>query len=575
MVKICYYVGMSNNEHQNTKNNHETAERLTDPVIQAEVADTAIGAEMAGPTADELALKQQAEALVAELSYEGQAFESPAAIMKRTKNPRAVRGFIQSRRSDPNMGAIYHLADEVWLRNSNSASNKSARSYEYLETLINACQNPELPETPDEVTDMAAESDETTTPPEADQPSGNTKPVIVVVDATPSAQTGASSGNQPTPAAPAAPTETTPPAPSTPRKSPAPKSQPGVRLTPVDKSDNSETETSAEVSVDKVAGWKADLLRINEELQKLNREISLAQNDPRVKADDPLTAQRQTQVAGLKAQRTQLLANIKAANLTPALTAQADKKANDLAAKAQEKATEQAAKDATDRQAKIDSFLTLPPSARQQRKQKRSDALAQLRSDRKLMHDRLENNGMSDELKKVADLLAKHNRKIGGGRLSALSHMAWKVENKWRNHPIHAEEGLDLDAKEQRRDLDEILFAEDGMLVKMFTANNIAYDNFTPKELYDVLFAADAKNVLRSSRVASMGRVSCLASGLVNVGDALAGSANAGLNLAIILPRAGQPLYNREINRRYAAIAHLDKAAAKAAAKRSQSSSAA
>lgn len=567
MMKICYYVGMSHHEKPNTINTPETAERLADPIVSREVADTAIDAVTSDPTPDELSLEEQAESLVAGLSYEGQAFSSPADLMKTHKNPRAVRAFIESRRSDPTMDAMYHLADEIWLRNSGKKSRNSARSDEYLQTLIDGYQHSAMIEN---ATDETPTSDEDTTPPETDQPSGDVQPAINLTSAAAGPapdQPSDNTGNQPAPAALNAPAPTTPaPANQQPADSEA---QVGVRITPVE---NAEAEL---VNLDKLAGWKADILRINEELSTLRREIALSEADTNVKPGDPITARRQSQVKKLEASLENLTKNIEMSHITPELSAEADQMAADIFAKAQKEIAEQATKDATDRQAKIDSFLTLPPSARQQRKQKRSDDLAQLRSDRKLMHDRLESNGMSDQLKKVADLLAKHNRKIGGGRLSALSHMAWKVENKWRNHPIHTEEGLDLDAKEQRRDLDEILFAEDGMLVKMFTANNIAYDNFTPKELYDVLFAADAKNVLRSSRVASMGRVSCLASGLVNVGDALAGSANAGLNLAIILPRAGQPLYNREINRRYAAIAHLDKAAAKAAAKRSQSSSAA
>ncbi len=581
IIKICYYVGMSHHEKSNTINTPENAERLADPIIQREVADAAIDSVTADPNPDELSLKQQAEALVANLSYEDQVFSSPAELMQREKNPRAVRGFIESRRNNPDMPAIFHLADEIWLRNSSSKSRNSARSDEYLQVLLDQSQNPEIPGVSEEAIDQTETtaipeetppSNESTTPSETDQPSGNTKPAITITPAgntNSPTQPGAAPGNQSAPAGPTNPSGPTSPGNPMPRSSTSGNQQPsstepqvGIRITPV------ENEKLDEPKLKEIAGWKADVLRINEELRSLKREIALSEADPKVKLPDPITVQRQAQAKKLESDLERLAKNLERSNLTSDLSAETDRMANDLFNESQEKATKQAAQAIVNRQAKIDSFLTLPPSARQQRKQKRAEDLAQLRSDRKLMSDRLEDSNMSDDLKKVVDLLAKHDRKVGGGRLSALAHMAWRTEHKWRDHPIHAEEGLDLDAKEQRKDLDEILFAEEGMLVKMFTANGIDYNNLTPTELHDVLFAADAKNVLRSSRVAGMGRVSCLVSGLVNIGDALVGSANAGLNLAIILPRSGQPLYGYADHRRYAAIAHLDQAAAKAAEKR-------
>lgn len=543
-------------ENQNSTKNPEIIKQL--PEGASDVADEALDTTTGDPTDRTVQLQNEVEAFLADsdFSYEKYGFQSPTEIIERNgNNPRQARAFIQSRRSNPETPAAVKLADEQYLRAANNKARNSAASDEYLQTLLNAASetveeaspnpvvepdnNSSIPlEAPDE-----PQSEMTATPDVDTDDDSSTVPAVRVKPVT-NATTGSQQPNQPA-------TTNTSPSGNTQPNSPTPNTPaPAVRLSPVDQP-NTPERSGMKIDVNKVAKLKAELLNVERELKRLNNEISLAENDSDVSPNDVLTAERKSRVEALNARRDKLRYQIGEAELTPETAQQTDELAKNLFDDA-------LAKEASARQEQIAALLTVQPSARQERRQQRRENLDQLRSDRESLAEYMKSHELPDEYKKIPGLLSNHARQVGAEKLSRLSHMSFLLERKWRNHPIHS----DLDEEERRKALDEILFAEDGMLLKLFTANSIDYDKLTPGTLHDILFAANTKNVLRASRSASMGRVVCGASNMVSIGfDLTATGLAAGSNF--IVPFADGLYYGHRGRSQRSAIAHLDRAAAK------------
>lgn len=523
---------MSNHEKSNTIKTPETSEQLTDPAEIKLAADSALDLTIDSSRDHTQQLQQDVETFLSnsDFSYDNYGFPSPTEIIQRERGgARAARAFIQSRRLNDYTPAIVKLADEIYLRESGRKSQRSARSDEYLQTLLDDCKAVDTATNLNE--DISPEETAEASSYDIDEESVSVRPVIRLQPAapvsSPTAKKSDSHSKQPTPSV-------------------------AVRIAAVEQQiETVDSQTIGELSPEKsqeLVDLKTNILRIEREVRILNEEIALAQNDPSVNPNDELTIERQSRLGSLILNRDKLLSKLEENQLTPELLRHINKQARSRLKEDQENETDE-------RREKIEAILSPKPTVRQQRRQDLQQEKASLKSDVEFLSQYRKSLELSGDHKRVSDLLSKHARKIGTERLSRVSHMAYLVERKWRNHPIHSE----LDKKEQRQALDEVLFAENGMLLKMFTANNLDYEKMTPKQLYDIVFDANSKNTLRSSRIANMGR---LATGLIDIGELALGGAAAGLNL-IPLPIADIAYYGRGDRRQFNAIAHLDKAAAK------------
>lgn len=134
---------MSKYEKSNTVKTPETAERLAEPGEVKLAADSALDLTIDAANDHTRRLRQDIEAFLSnsDFSYDKYGFPSPTEIIKRERGgARAARAFIQSRRLNEGTPAIVKLADEIYLRESGRKSQRSARSDEYLQTLLDDCK---------------------------------------------------------------------------------------------------------------------------------------------------------------------------------------------------------------------------------------------------------------------------------------------------------------------------------------------------------------------------------------------------------------------------------------------------
>lgn len=139
---------MPNVEKSENIQNPEITERLADPAEIKLAADSALDLSVDDQEKQTAQLQQEVETFLADsnFSYENFGVSTPTEIMQRERGgARAARAFIQSRRSNEDTPAIVKLADELYLRRSGRKSQRSARSNEYLQTLLDSCRDETAP----------------------------------------------------------------------------------------------------------------------------------------------------------------------------------------------------------------------------------------------------------------------------------------------------------------------------------------------------------------------------------------------------------------------------------------------
>jgi predicted metallopeptidase len=308
---------------------------------------------------------------------------------------------------------------------------------------------------------------------------------------------------------------------------------------------------------------RAEMITIEEHLQKIQEELAHLPHDKsgNLTMLDELTKERLEDKADLEKKLEKLDANYQ--GMFGQGNSEAGRKSpfeDIIDAQATEIVQSNEAQAQAERQAKIESII-LNPTPKEQKEAAEQARRQQVAEDVKSLSeytDKLKKK-MGSRYQEVARELAKYAKKVDQTQLWRLSQMSYDLERKFRGHDHSA-----LDSEEQRKGIDSILSAEDGLLLKMFIANGIDYDSLSPKKLHDIVFLADSQNTLRESRKANMGK---FASFLSEVGQVFrVGGASV---LGFMPVPIGNYFYGNdsgilgaENRARDNAIAHLDRAAA-------------
>lgn len=610
---------MSKYEKSNTVKTPETAERSAEPSEVKLAADSALDLTIDAANDHTRRLQQDIEAFLSnsDFSYDKYGFPSPTEIIKRERGgARAARAFIQSRRLNEGTPAIVKLADEIYLRESGRKSQRSARSDEYLQTLLDDCKVTDVVTNPgenpvDEEIPDAIDHD-------TDEESAKVIPAmrLTSVDIDNNPIENASSNSSDILSGPQVVIRLNPATAveNTSSKYPDPNSEVQRALERMERRDSQDSTTGQTVTrfannspqdlepltkqeekdrealaaaIDIMTNiletrWKITMLdeeiapildSVSEKFHKgipmtllSLRSYSLNQQDHTTVDRINRHEQLELTLKGYE-EAFSSLPSIKQnpdenSSFYRAVVISAQRRLDSMQKAFEKKRSETIAKARENIERERQSLLRpkLSPKAAKrleygQKRARQKDNIAALTEAVKRDEEGADSRPSWEN--DISESLVKYARKVGSDNLARVTAQARKLDAKWDKRlafPLS-----DDDASELERDTSEVLNAEDGMMLKTLMANGVIPDNVSPAQLRNILERANRIIVLRQAKCYNIGRI---ATALANTGELVGSSAAYALNL-LPGPTAGYLYYDRTRRRRQRANERLTEHAVK------------